>query len=111
MKKIYGSTVGMGLPKPDLNQKDPTKGNYVHGKESVLPQPRNGAQPGMFIAVADVDANGVVTATEAVEAPSGGGPLPFAIVSDIPANHVVVMVDGIEFTTECIEEVEENVDG
>ena len=42
---------------------------------------------------------------------TGGGPLPFTIVSDIPANHVVVMVEGIEITTECIEEVEEeNVD-
>lgn len=49
---------------------------------------------------------------EAVSAPTGGVPLPFAIVSDIPENHVVVMVEGIEFTTECIEEVEEeNVDG
>lgn len=40
----------------------------------------------------------------------GAALLPFAIVSDIPANHVVVMVDGIEVTTELIEEVEENVD-
>lgn len=33
MSKIIGSTVGMGLPKPNLMQTDPTKGDYVHGRE------------------------------------------------------------------------------
>lgn len=38
MKKIIGNTVGMGLPKPNLMQTDPTKGDYVKGKEEFLKQ-------------------------------------------------------------------------
>ena len=40
MSKIIGSTVGMGLPKPNLMQTDPTKGDYVKGKEEFLAQVR-----------------------------------------------------------------------
>lgn len=36
--KIIGNTVGMGLPKPNLMQTDPTKGDYVKGKEQFLEQ-------------------------------------------------------------------------
>lgn len=36
--KIIGNTVGMGLPKPDLMQTDPSKGDYVKGKEKFLEQ-------------------------------------------------------------------------
>lgn len=32
--KIIGNTVGMGLPKPNLKQTDPTKGDYVKGKDA-----------------------------------------------------------------------------
>ncbi len=38
MSKIIGNTVGMGLPKPNLMQTDPTKGDYVKGKEEFLAQ-------------------------------------------------------------------------
>ena len=31
--KIIGNTVGMGLPKPNLMQTDPSKGDYVAGKD------------------------------------------------------------------------------
>lgn len=34
--KIIGSTVGMGLPKPNLMQSNPKKGDYVKGKEEFL---------------------------------------------------------------------------
>lgn len=34
--KIIGNTVGMGLPKPDLTQTDPSKGDYVRGKDNFL---------------------------------------------------------------------------
>ena len=37
MKKVIGNTVGMGLPKPNLLQTDPKKGDYVNGK-SAIPQ-------------------------------------------------------------------------
>lgn len=36
--KIIGNTVGMGLPKPNLMQTDPTKGDYVKGKDEFLEQ-------------------------------------------------------------------------
>ena len=35
-RKIIGATVGMGLPKPDLRQTDPKKGDYVKGKEESV---------------------------------------------------------------------------
>lgn len=34
-RKIIGVTVGSPLPKPDLRQDDPTKGDYVKGKEAI----------------------------------------------------------------------------
>lgn len=36
--KIIGGTVGMGLPKPNLMQEDPTKGDFVKGKDEFLKQ-------------------------------------------------------------------------
>ena len=36
--KIIGNTVGMGLPKPNLMQTDPSKGDYVKGKSEFLKQ-------------------------------------------------------------------------
>lgn len=33
--KIVGNTVGMGLPKPDLRQTDPRKGDFVYGKDEI----------------------------------------------------------------------------
>lgn len=47
-------------------------GGNASGQNTVLPQPSNGAEPGQYIVVAEVDENGVVTATEAVDASSGG---------------------------------------
>lgn len=35
MKKIIGNTVGMGLPKPNLKQNDPSKGDFVYGKSEI----------------------------------------------------------------------------
>ena len=39
--KVIGSTVGMGLPKPDLTQSDPKRGDYVFGKDEFLNQHLN----------------------------------------------------------------------
>ena len=33
--KIVGNTVGMGLPKPNLKQTDPRKGDFVKGKDEI----------------------------------------------------------------------------
>lgn len=33
--KIVGNTVGMGLPKPDLSQTDPSKGDFVKNKDKI----------------------------------------------------------------------------
>ena len=35
-RRIYGVTVGTTMPKPNLMQDDPTKGDYVKGKEEFL---------------------------------------------------------------------------
>ena len=37
-RKIIGVTVGSQLPKPNLMQNDPTKGDYVKGKEEFIQQ-------------------------------------------------------------------------
>lgn len=37
-RKIIGVTVGSPLPKPDLTQTDPTKGDYVKGKKEFIKQ-------------------------------------------------------------------------
>ena len=34
-RKIYGITVGSPLPKSNLKQEDPSKGDYVKGKEII----------------------------------------------------------------------------
>ena len=38
MEKIIGKSVSFGLPKPDLMQTDPKKGDYVYGKEEFVAQ-------------------------------------------------------------------------
>lgn len=40
--KIVGNTVGMGLPKPNLMQTNPKKGDFVKGKEEFLEQVGSG---------------------------------------------------------------------
>ncbi len=47
MAKIIGNTVGMGLPKPDLMQSDPTKGDYIKGKDEFLREFGNGSGAGV----------------------------------------------------------------
>lgn len=37
-RKIIGVTVGSPLPKPNLMQADPNRGDYVKGKEKFLEQ-------------------------------------------------------------------------
>ena len=36
--KIIGNTAGTTIPKPNLMQNDPTKGDYVKGKDEFLKQ-------------------------------------------------------------------------
>ena len=37
--KIIGNTVGTNIPKPNLMQDDPSKGDYVKGKSEFLKDP------------------------------------------------------------------------
>ena len=41
-RKIIGVTVGSPLPKPNLMQTDPSKGDYVKGKEQFIKQVESG---------------------------------------------------------------------
>ena len=42
-KDVIGGVVALGLPKPDLMQDDPKKGDYVKGKEEFLSQVEAGS--------------------------------------------------------------------
>ena len=77
MKKIIGDSASYGLPKPNLTQTDPKKGDYVKNKEKFVEQFVNsgpgGALPapatarvGQYLMVKAVDEDGKVTAVEAV---------------------------------------------
>ena len=72
---IVGSTFGMGLPKPDLMQTDPRKGDYVKGKEEFVKQFEGAirapetAEVGQTIVVKAVDENGRPVEWEAVGFP------------------------------------------
>lgn len=57
--KIIGNTVGMGLPKPNLMQTDPTKGDYVKGKSEFLKLVGGGT--GSLLVVTFTDENGTLT--------------------------------------------------
>lgn len=56
MSKIIGNTVGMGLPKPNLMQTDPTKGDYVKGKEEFLAQAGAGSGQNVTLTAAQINA-------------------------------------------------------
>lgn len=92
--KIIGNTVGMGLPKPNLMQTDPTKGDYVKGKEQFLEQ----ASVGSGIIVSDTapeDASvlWVDTSDNEYDEPSAGGTVTpeqiASAVEDYMAEHPV----------------------
>ena len=80
-KAIIGGVVALGLPKPDLMQTDPKKGDYVYGKDEFVAQfggsgSVDGAVPapataevGQHIVVSAVDENGKATETQAVTFP------------------------------------------
>ena len=48
-RKIIGVTVGSQLPKPNLMQKDPTKGDYVKGKEQFPGHIPPGGKAGQYL--------------------------------------------------------------
>lgn len=48
-RKIIGVTVGSPLPKPNLMQTDPAKGDYVWGKEEFLAQAGSGGNVDLTI--------------------------------------------------------------
>lgn len=52
-RKIIGNTVGMGLPKPNLMQTDPSKGDYVKGKTEFIKQVNGGATDEQIAAAVD----------------------------------------------------------
>lgn len=61
--KIIGNTMGMGLPKPNLMQTDPSKGDYVKGKEEFLKQfgGGTGSNNSSLLVVTFTEENGTLT--------------------------------------------------
>ena len=51
--KIVGNTVGTTMPRPNLMQTDPQKGDYVHGREEFLQQVPSGPGGGYVLTEAD----------------------------------------------------------
>ena len=64
--KIVGNTVGMGLPKPNMKQTDPTKGDYIKGKPGEMDAIEIAAIVGLVSPLADdngsvfTDENGAI---------------------------------------------------
>lgn len=48
-RRIIGVTVGTTLPKPDLRQNDPTKGDFVKGKGELIAQLLPGGKTGQYL--------------------------------------------------------------
>lgn len=59
--RIIGNTVGLGLPKPDLMQIDPKKGDFVHGKDEFLEQASSTFPGTAKSLLMDILRNGVYT--------------------------------------------------
>ena len=77
-RKIIGVTVGSPLPKPNLMQTDPTKGDYVKGKDDFIKQLPSGSgvyilADGETIADAPNDADVVIDPNGDVDLDIGGG--------------------------------------
>lgn len=111
--RIIGNTVGMGLPKPDLRQTDPRKGNYVYGKNEFLEQSGGvgGGLPapaiavvGKYIMVSAVDKDGHVTATVAVDPPTASG---FVKLTGRLLSPGYIMAGGVSLSVDIPEEQEE----
>lgn len=51
--KIVGNTVGTTMPRPNLMQTDPQKGDYVHGREEFLEQVPSGPGGGYVLTEED----------------------------------------------------------
>lgn len=69
--KIVGNTVGTSLPKSNLMQTDPKKGDFVKGKDEFRKRAGvnipGGANAGQMIVVKEVDESGNPTEWEAVD--------------------------------------------
>lgn len=72
-RKIIGATVGSPLPKPDLMQNDPKKGDYVKGKEEFLEQIPGGGSSDFLVVKIDFGTNTAShSASEITEAVNAG---------------------------------------
>ena len=75
--KIVGNTVGTSLPKPNLMQDNPKKGDFVKGKDEFRKRTGvnipGGAKVGQAIVVQAVDENGNPTEWEATDIPESTG--------------------------------------
>lgn len=69
--RIKGNTIGVSNPRPDFNQQDERKADFIKNKPYILPAPVT-AIVGNFLRVKSVDEEGNVTALETAEV-SGGG--------------------------------------
>lgn len=67
--KIVGNTVGTTLPKPNLMQDDPSKGDYVKGRDEFLEQIPGGPGGGYVLTEADKQEIAELTA-ELVDVPT-----------------------------------------
>ena len=62
MSKIIGNPVGTTLPKPDWNQTDPTKGDYIKNKPEIV-----NPTIGQFLVIKSIDEDGHITMLESID--------------------------------------------
>lgn len=71
--KIVGNTVGMGLPKPNLKQTDPRKGDFVKGKDEIPTKVSQLENDSGFLTSAPVTSVNGMTGDVVISGGSGGG--------------------------------------
>lgn len=104
--KIVGNTVGLGLPKPNMLQDDPKKGDYVRGKEEFLQQSIDKLDGGEIVPdYVIVEAESVI---DKIAAAQGPRTFTFAAITDLHYGNGGY-TDGIKHACQALKYIDERI--
>lgn len=96
-KKIIGVTVGSPLPKPNLKQTDPRKGDFVKGKDIIPTKVSQLENDAGYLTEADKQEIAELAA-QMLDFPSGGGSGGLNITDDDNGNVTIVSTGSVTIT-------------